>query len=365
MSENNDAWLGLLKWSLNYVDGTVPSAESPGYTQMSPEDKAFLEDVMKNGIIDEGERMKTILSSLVKYLDSLLKADISEDTSDGSNEKDEILDLLEELQDIVEQIDFAKSFAAMGGIKFLIGCSGEKQRVPKDIRRGCLAVLSTLCQNNPPVQYMMLEQGSIVKLVELYFAEFPPFCSQTGSKEKEKLESISTQDETLRTKIMQCLSSSIRNHDVAEKIFCMNVEGVKMIESGLGLLSENESLPYPCETLQLKTLFFLQALVTSDLSDNDRIEVFKKSIRYCASTFLKVEKSQEIREMTLSMLVRLMDKSLAENCFENMESTLLECGRIRRNSIMGLNTEEQVFFQEESKLWQCLMRKIDQMSSAE
>ena len=38
------AWLGLLKWSLAYSDGTKPSE---GAVPMSPEDKAFLEKVMK------------------------------------------------------------------------------------------------------------------------------------------------------------------------------------------------------------------------------------------------------------------------------------------------------------------------------
>ena len=67
-TESNDAWLGLLKWSLNYVDGTVPSSESSGFKEMSAEKRAFLEEVMKNGIIDEGQRMKTILSSLDDYV---------------------------------------------------------------------------------------------------------------------------------------------------------------------------------------------------------------------------------------------------------------------------------------------------------
>ena len=69
--EDNWAWLGLLKWSLTYVDGTVPSEESPNYKEMSTEDKKFLEEVMKDGIINEGERMKTILNHLVTYLGAI------------------------------------------------------------------------------------------------------------------------------------------------------------------------------------------------------------------------------------------------------------------------------------------------------
>ena len=35
---------------------------------MSKEDIAFLEEVMKNGIIDEGKRMQTILKELMEVL---------------------------------------------------------------------------------------------------------------------------------------------------------------------------------------------------------------------------------------------------------------------------------------------------------
>jgi len=175
-ADSNGAWLGLLKWSLSYVDGTVPSEESPQFKEMSAEDKAFLEDVMKNGIIDEGERLKTILSEMVAYLESLLNDNSTSSSSSSSSspspsstsgddgaaptaspnvsEKsvDDIIELLEELKDIVEQIDFAKSFAAMGGIQFLVGCASNGEIVPTPIRSSCLAILATLCQNNPAVQ---------------------------------------------------------------------------------------------------------------------------------------------------------------------------------------------------------------------
>ena len=118
---------------------------------MSKEDRAFLEEVMKNGIVDEGERMKTILSSLVAYLDNILKGssggESKDETIDATStnkddvvllvSEDEALVLPEDLQFIVEQIDYAKSFAAMGGIEFLIGFSAQKENVSKTIRSAC------------------------------------------------------------------------------------------------------------------------------------------------------------------------------------------------------------------------------------
>ena len=72
---------------------------------------------MKNGIVDEGDRMTVILNSLVSYLDSCLNVskdnDSNENDPDGkSSEKvpslEEVEEMMMELQDIVEQIDFAK-----------------------------------------------------------------------------------------------------------------------------------------------------------------------------------------------------------------------------------------------------------------
>ena len=64
------AWLGLLKWSLAYSDGTTQSEAQP----MNSKDIAFLEKVMAEVIIDEGERMKTILKDLTDSLQSMLVA---------------------------------------------------------------------------------------------------------------------------------------------------------------------------------------------------------------------------------------------------------------------------------------------------
>jgi len=338
----DDAWLGLLKWSLNHVDGTVPSEESPGFTEMSAEDKAFLEEVMKNGIIDEGKRMQTILSSLVSYLDNLIndnnKNAESADDCEPISESD-VLDLLEELQYIVGQIDYARNFAAMGGIKFLIGCSSQKQAVSKSIRSSCLGIIATLCQNNPPVQYMMLEQGCIPKLLELYFAQ----------------DTIS-----LEAKVMQAMASFIRDHDIAEKIFCMNEDAVKMIESGLGLFQRNEVSSESKLTLKRRTLFFLQAIVTSDTADFDRLLLFKRAIQYTACNFLEVEKesNQEIREMTLSMLVRILVQKKSVNTVLDLKSVLVGIGVKRVSAMRVLTGEEKEYATEELNLWETLISDI-------
>jgi len=365
-ADSNGAWLGLLKWSLSYVDGTVPSEESPQFKEMSAEDKAFLEDVMKNGIIDEGERLKTILSEMVTYLESLLNGNTTSLSSTGDDDGtaptatpstsdksvDDIIELLEELQDIVEQIDFAKSFAAMGGIQFLVGCASKGEIVPTPIRSSCLAILATLCQNNPAVQYMMLDQGNIPKLIQLYFDQITSEADSDNDK--------------LRMRTMQAMSSTIRNHDMAEKIFCMNSEGIKMIESGLGLYSDedvvgeaNKHPPSPL-SLRRRTLFFVQALVTSDSADADRIKLFKACIQYIVQKYVdpEMESNAEIREMALSMLHRLLDQKKCINAILDYKQNLVGLGVNRVSTLRSLEGEEKEFAAEELSLWELMIVEL-------
>ena len=120
-NSNPWAWLGLMKWSLEYTDGTKPTSDA-----MSAEDRAFLEKVMAEGIIDENERMKTILKEVTAQMESWRT-----NASDCSREdEDTVEDLLDELRFIVEQIDYARAFQAMGGLSFLLGCVQRIESIP-------------------------------------------------------------------------------------------------------------------------------------------------------------------------------------------------------------------------------------------
>jgi len=369
--EDNWAWLGLLKWSLTYVDGTVPSEDSPNYKEMSKEDIKFLEEVMKDGIVNEGERMKTILNHLVTYLDAIKASDesvkcVGEDTLGQEEKSDsptseietplstqEIKELLEELQDIVEQIDFAKSFMAIGGIPFLLGCASQTNTVPQPIRAHCLAVLGTLNQNNPAVQYKMLEEGNIPKLVNIYFAEYLVENSCTP----------------IHARALQAMSCSIRSHDTAEQIFCMNQEGRKMIESALGLYSHalegtqdssKQPLPTPSDAMRRKALFFLQALITSDSADSGRIALFANAIQYVATRFVDSadESNLDIRETTLSMLTRILTQKKHVNAVLDAKQYLVGIGIKRVSELRKLDGDEKDLIQEELRLLEMLISQL-------
>ena len=131
-SRSNDpwAWLGLLKWSLAYTDGTTDSSEA---TPMSEEDKKFLETVMKEFVINENDRMQTILKQVTDFME------IWKTTEAHTDEQEETdAALLQELRDIVEQIDYARAFAAMKGLQFLLGCVGEREHMPRSTRLSCI-----------------------------------------------------------------------------------------------------------------------------------------------------------------------------------------------------------------------------------
>jgi hsp70-interacting protein len=361
---------------------------------MSEEDRKFLEEVMKNGIINEGERMKTILNSLVRYLDAIKEKDepshaeekttpsstcctkenvsesdghqvtLTPQSEEGVTEtpltETEIETLLQELQDIVEQIDYARSFAGMGGLPFLIGCASQVTSVPESIRAACLAVLGTLNQNNPAVQYTMLEQGNIPKLVNLYFSEY----LRQGQSSKHTTTPV-------HAAALQAMSCSVRNHDMAEKIFCMNQEAMKMIESALGLYSHHSTqsdtttttqqpLPVPTDALKRKALFFLQALVTSDSSDASRVASFQRAIQYVSTWYMdpSLQSNSDIRETTLSMLTRILDQKKSVNAILDIKSYLVDLGVRRVQEIRALQGEEKENMLEELKLWELLISQL-------
>eukprot|EP00571_Detonula_confervacea_P014601 CAMPEP_0172308832 /NCGR_PEP_ID=MMETSP1058-20130122/9312_1 /TAXON_ID=83371 /ORGANISM="Detonula confervacea, Strain CCMP 353" /LENGTH=402 /DNA_ID=CAMNT_0013021341 /DNA_START=23 /DNA_END=1231 /DNA_ORIENTATION=+ len=330
------AWLGLLKWSLAFSDGTAPS----DVERMSEEDVAFLEKVMSEGIIDEGERMKSILKDVTGGLEIMLGANITADGSgDGESkqeekrkelEEDEMLELLQELRDIVEQIDYARAFMAMGGIPFLLGCatyhaaeSAADRTIPKSIRKGALGVLSTMCQNNPPVQLSLLEHGHMPQLIQLFFDYTTGNdCGNDG-------------DDSIREKVVQALSASIRGHSMAEHIFCQNEQGKVMLQLGLGM---QQKAPKPSSQLRKRSLFLLRALLTSDDATNERHELFQDVISFICTHEINEEweEDAEIREMSLSMLSQLLlhnpAQSKQSSSQERVSKTILQ----HKNYIGGL-----------------------------
>jgi hsp70-interacting protein len=313
----NWAWLGLLKWSLSYSDGTSDSPSTP----MDAEKKAFLEAVMKDGIIDENERMKFILQEMTKAMDSFRIGDTNVDI-------EHLEDMLFELRDIVEQIDYARAFCALQGLPFLLGCIQERDAVPDPIRQSCLGTLATLCQNNPPVQLQLLELGSIKIFSDLLFSE---------------------SSDTIKVKIMQAISANVRNHELAEEVFCRLEQANDVFSFGF----------QGGEPLQRRTLFFLRALITADTADSGRVRLFKQQVAHVADFYLSDQINFELRELSLELITIILQQKKSINILlGERKKRIVSQGVQRVSSIRKLKGEEQETAAYELDQWEQLLVMI-------
>lgn len=248
---------------------------------MSAEDRAFLEEVMKNGIIDEGDRMKEILQQLATAMESYQQLhqqndddDDAEATTSTTPDLPHFLELCEELRDICEQIDYARAFMSLQGLTFLLGAIQQTSVLPQQLREAFLGILATCCQNNPPVQMELLEKGALSTLSDLFFVEDTPT--------------------KMRAKIVQAMSATIRNHAVGEQVFEALPQATLVIQQGLleevqtpnttagndvdASQQASTSSRQQQQQLQMRTLFLLRAFVTSDTSNQCRVAKFQTCI---------------------------------------------------------------------------------------
>lgn len=326
MSSNNNpwAWLGLLKWSLSYTDGTAPSNLN---SQLSAEDKAFLEAVMQEGIIDENERMKTILKEMMELLEKW--------RTDGTRTEEEVErvdDLLEELRDIVEQIDYSRAFAAIKGLDFVLGCVQEES-IPTSTKIGCLGLMSTLCQHNPPVQQQFLELGSIRILSDIFFA-----TSESGDSAQ------------FQAKLVQAISANVRSFELAEAVFSQLEQAPALINRGL----ESSSAQ-----LKKRTLFFLRAFLTSDVSEQLRVARFANSISCCIDHFvLNAACDGELAEIAVSLVNQLLEKQFAVDTILERKTDIVGRGVKRVSDLRKLTGEDADLHRTELEQWESCIQLL-------
>lgn len=291
------AWLGLLKWTLAHQDGTRPSDES--MTPMSKEDREFLEKVMKEGIIDENERMKVILQEFSKAMDYYRsqqqppKNDVEEMKEEPPISTEDLEDLLQELRDIVENIDWARAFVSIKGLNYLMGAitvtpdGAGVDAIPESIRNLCLGILATLAQNNPPVQKELLEMGAIKALSDLFLAEHTPV--------------------TTKARIMQSLSAVVRNDELTEGVFDRLPQSPGLMVQGLDMDPGISN-----DSLRSKTLFFLSAFLTADTATSVRAEKFAGAIAMIAGPqYLGERSDSSLRESSIGLLRQLLERHMS------------------------------------------------------
>lgn len=220
-------WLGLLRWSLRYNDGTKSTNTKP----MSDEDKEFLENVLKTMVVDEGEQLRAGITVLklpdppavetkgsegekgtagaagaaadAKATDSTdvknatpsdAKAGAAAATSGGSllggdsgvmselerldaeeSSKTESLRKIEEALEMLDDVvqngpENGINFVKMGGVEPLLKCTASAHA---GIRERACHLITSIVQNNPKPQVAFLKAGALSALFKLFLKPEP------------------------------------------------------------------------------------------------------------------------------------------------------------------------------------------------
>ncbi|TMW86067.1 hypothetical protein EJD97_021999 [Solanum chilense] len=181
MAKEGPNWDGLLKWSLSHADGTNPPARN-----LSEEDRRWFMEAMQAQTVDVIKRMKEI-TLVMQTPEQVLE-------SQGVTSQD-IEDMLDELQEHVESIDMANDLNSIGGLVPLLGYLKNSHA---NIRAKAAEVVSTIVQNNPRSQQLVMEANGLEPLLSNF---------------------TSDPDVTARTKALGAISSLIRHNKPAIAAF--------------------------------------------------------------------------------------------------------------------------------------------------
>lgn len=308
-------WLGLMKWSMKYSDGTTPS----DFKEISKEDRDFLEKVLKEGVIDEAERMTQILRILKGEHPNAVFAKDDDDDDDeqkdlGEGTEEELAEykeaLLDELLTRIDQIDNAMNFVKMQGLVVMIALMKENDRA--STRALAAEVSSVVVQNNPFSQNAAVECG----LVEV-------LCALAVDP-----------DVTCQVKALLAISCLVRHHPAAEARFLSeSCKGLSILE---GFLKSTDI------RLQRKSLFFVRYLIRNSAQTAKSILASEFFIPTAAG--LIANEDIDLSESSLEALTEFasLDAAFTAAC-QNPEYALVETLSDRIDQLEAMNAEEKEF----------------------
>lgn len=218
MAKEGPNWDGLLKWSLSHSDGTRPTRN------LSEEDRKWFMEAMQAQTVDVVKRMKEI-SLVMQTPEEVLE-------SQGVTSED-IESLLDELQEHVESIDMANDLHSIGGLVPLLGYLSNTHA---NIRAKAAEVVSTIVQNNPKSQQLVMEASGLEPLLSNF---------------------TSDADVTVRTMALSAISSLIRH----------NKPGISAFRLANGYTALRDALSSKSVRFQRKALNLLHYLLKENHSD--------------------------------------------------------------------------------------------------
>lgn len=292
--------LGLLKWSIANSDGTAKT------TNLSEEDRKWFMEAMQAQTIDVVKRMKEI-TLVMQTPDSVLE-------EQGVSATD-IEGMLDELQEHVESIDMANDLHTIGGLAPLLKYLSNSRA---NIRAKAAEVVSTIVQNNPKSQQLVMDANGMEPLLTNF---------------------TSDNDVTVRTKALGAISSLIRH----------NKPGIAAFRLANGYAGLRDALSSENVRFQRKALNLIQYLIQENPSDCNVVTElgFPRIL-----THLVGSEDPEVREGALRGLYELSkDESGKTNVSTHEdEEKLKQVLQERINSISIMSAEDLAAVRDERKL---------------
>ncbi|CAJ1949337.1 unnamed protein product [Sphenostylis stenocarpa] len=295
MAKEGPNWDGLLKWSIANSDGTRPTRN------LSEEDRKWFMEAMQAQTIDVVKRMKEI-TLVMQTPEQVLK--------DQGITPADIEDMLDELQEHVESIDMANDLHSIGGLVPLLGYLKNSHA---NIRAKAADVVTTIVQNNPRSQQLVMEANG-----------FEPLVSNFSSDP----------DVTVRTKALGAISSLIRH----------NKPGITAFRLANGYAALKDALTSENVRFQRKALNLIHYLLHENNSDCNIVNElgFPRMFMHLASS-----EDADVREAALRSLLEVARNSKeTEEDSEKMKQLLQE----RINSISLMSAEDLGVVREERQL---------------
>ncbi|CAN6280767.1 unnamed protein product [Urochloa humidicola] len=275
-------WNGLLKWSLAHGDGTNPPRA------LSEEDRKWFMEAMQANTVDVVKRMKEITQVMRTPEDVLESQGVTPEN---------IEEMLDELQEHVESIDMANDLHSIGGLDPLLGFLKNSHA---GIRAKAAEVVSTIVQNNPKSQQLVMESNGLEPLLTNFKSD--PSTSA-------------------RTKALGAISSLIRH----------NQPGISAFRLGNGYSGLKDALSSDDARLQRKALNLTQYLLHNNKADRSvATELgFPKLMMHLASS-----DDSLVREAALSGLLELAQDKTSGNTLPDQD----KLKDILKSRIEGIST---------------------------
>ncbi|KAF3617292.1 hypothetical protein FXO38_19945 [Capsicum annuum] len=287
MAKEGPNWDGLLKWSLSHADGTNPPPRN-----LSEEDRKWFMEAMQAQTVDVVKRMKEI-TLVMQTPEQVLE-------SQGVTSQD-IEDMLDELQEHVESIDIANDLHSIGGLVPLLGYLKNSHA---NIRAKAAEVVSTIVQNNPRSQQLVMEANGLEPLLSNF---------------------TSDPNVTARTKALGAISSLIRH----------NKPGIAAFRLANGYAALRDALSSESLRFQRKALNLIHYLLHENRSDCNVVTElgFPRVLMHLASS-----EDGEVREGALRGLLELAKDRTGEDAGSSSIEENEKLKQILQERIEGISS---------------------------